>query len=106
MKHIVSIAVFLFFSLAVMASGPVGRISEENIQKMNRTEHAERVKVLENRVLEIKNIPLSDLSSTEKKDLKSEVNYINKEMKMHRQSYGIYISGSALLIIILLIILL
>ena len=106
MKRLLFVPIMLLVGLTAMANGPVEKINREKVRQMTKSEHLQRVQILEKRVAEIKDIPNSSLSAKGKKDLKSELNYIKKEMKMHQQAAGIYISGSALLIIILLIILL
>ncbi|HYW94119.1 MAG TPA: hypothetical protein VE870_00875 [Bacteroidales bacterium] len=106
MKRLLLLPVLLMFGLAVMASGPVEKINKKEISQMTKTEHQQRVKILEKRVKEIKEMPQTTMSPLDKKDLSSELKYIKKEMKWHQEAAGIYISGSALLIIILLIILL
>ena len=61
--------------------------------------------ILESRLIEINAMDKSNLTRSEKKELKKEVNAIQKEMKT--LGNGIYISaGAAIIIIILLIILL
>ncbi len=106
MKRLVFLSALFLFGLTAMANGPVNKLSKDQVKEMTKSEHLQRMKVLENRVTEIRDIPLSTLSNSDKKDLKSELNYIRKEMKMHENAYGLYISGGALLVIILLILLL
>jgi uncharacterized membrane protein affecting hemolysin expression len=66
---------------------------------------AAQQEILESRLIEINAMDKSNLTRSEKKELKKEVNAINKEMKT--LGNGIYISaGAAIIIIILLIILL
>jgi len=56
------------------------------------------------RLDEIKNSDKSELKATEKKELRSEVRAINSELKSIGN--GVYISGAAVLIIIILLIVL
>lgn len=56
------------------------------------------------RLQEIKELDISTLNKTEKRELKSEVREINKELK--RAGGGIYLSVGALLVVIILLILL
>lgn len=66
---------------------------------------AAQQEILESRLIEINAMDKSNLTRSEKKELKKEVNAIQKEMKT--LGNGIYISaGAAIIIIILLIILL
>jgi hypothetical protein len=106
MKKLSLFVLLILFGASVRAGGPVEHLDKKNISQMTVQEHNQRVQVLENRVKEINEIPLTSVSKSQKKDLKSELRYINKELKMHQEAYGIYISGSALLLIIILIILL
>ncbi len=106
MKHLLMIIVLVFSGFTVMANGPVKEITRKDVHQMTQAEHQQRVQLLEERVAEISDLPESTLTAKEKKDLKSELNYIKKEMKLHQQAMGIYISGGALLLIIILLILL
>ena len=60
--------------------------------------------VLLNRLDEIKALDKSELTSTEKKELRKEVKSIKKELKTMNQ--GVYLSVGAIIIIVLLLILL
>jgi hypothetical protein len=62
------------------------------------------VKVMLNRLDEIKAMDKSELSSVEKKELRMEVRTIKKELKS--SGNGVYLSVGAIIIIILLLILL
>ncbi|PTB97522.1 hypothetical protein C9994_02665 [Marivirga lumbricoides] len=62
------------------------------------------VKLLLTRLDEIRNMDKSDMSSSEKKELRKEVRSIKRELKA--TGGGIYLSAGALIIIILLLILL
>ncbi len=98
-------------------------------EKTNETETTEataemalEVKTLFNRLGEIKAMEFSELSASEKKELRKEVRSIHKELKAYSKSdsearsnaeataqgsqTGIYISGSAIIIILLLLLLL
>lgn len=59
-------------------------------------------KQIETRLVEIKNMDKTNLTSAEKKDLKKEVKDLRKQAKQN----GIYLSVGAIIIIILLLILL
>jgi hypothetical protein len=58
-------------------------------------------KQIETRLLEIKNMDKTNLTSAEKKDLKKEV----KDLRKQARQNGIYLSVGAIIIIILLLIL-
>ncbi len=64
-----------------------------------------RINELTNRLDELKAIDKSELERSEKKELRKEVVEIKKELKEQRGA-GIYISGGALLVIIILLIIL
>jgi hypothetical protein len=70
---------------------------------MDESQMQARYEILEARVLEIQALNLKTLERTERKAVKSELRYINKEMKALGNG-GIYISTTALVIIILLLI--
>jgi len=59
-------------------------------------------KQIETRLIEIRNMDKSNLSSTEKKELRNEV----KDLKKQARNGGIYLSIGAIIIIVLLLILL
>ena len=70
----------------------------------NPKEVPAEVKTMLNRLNEIKEMDKSDLSSSEKKELRTEVKTIKKNLKA--SGHGIYLSVGAIIIIILLLILL
>jgi hypothetical protein len=59
-------------------------------------------KQIENRLVEIRNMDKTNLTSVEKKELRKEV----KDLKKQAKSNGIYLSVGAIIIIVLLLILL
>jgi hypothetical protein len=65
---------------------------------------AAQIKVLELRLNEIKELDKSELSRSEKKELKTEVKEIKTKMKA--LSGGVYISAGALIVILILLIIL
>jgi hypothetical protein len=106
-KTVISILVMLFGIVAITnANIPIEPLEEKQIQEMTDQEKQLRVEVLEERVAEIEAMEMGDLKWKEKRALKKELRQIEKEINMHINDTGIYISGGALLIIILLIILL
>ena len=62
------------------------------------------VKIMQNRLEEIKNMDKSALKSSEKKELRKEVRTIKKSLKA--SGNGVYLSVGAIIIIVLLLILL
>lgn len=61
-----------------------------------------RARQIENRLIEIRNLTKTNLSATEKRELRKEV----KSMKREQRRAGVYLSVGAIIIIILLLILL
>ncbi len=57
---------------------------------------------LTSRLIEIKNMDKSDLTSRERKDLRKEV----KKIRQERKSNGVYLSVGAIIIIVLLLVIL
>ena len=70
----------------------------------NTKEMPAEVKVLFNRLEEIKEMDKSSLSYSEKKELRKEVRTIKKELK--KENYGVYFSIGAIIVVILALILL
>ena len=106
MKKILVILIVACFTLVVFPTETrskevVTTKTEENI----KPEQSAEVKALLLRLDEIKLLDKSDLTRTEKKELRTEVKTIKSELR--EMGGGIYISvGAAIIIILLLIILL
>lgn len=98
-KKILQAAAFLLF-LAV--SLPVSASETEPVSSPAKTE-SPRAQQLLQRLEDIKGMDKSELTRTEKKDLRKEVKGIKKEMKAMKG--GVYLSIGAIIIIILLLIL-
>lgn len=97
----IGIIMFLLYSVALHAENePKSLLATNTIENV---ESAETDNLVE-RIEYINEMDKSDLSSAEKRELRKEVRSIQKEL-VQRGTY-IYISGSALIIILLLIILL
>lgn len=105
MKRILLIASFTIFSFAAMANSPFEPLDKKVIENMTEEQRIKRVELLEKRVAEIKEMPLKDLERSERKALRKEVRAINKETKA-LQGAGIYISGGALLVALILLLIL
>jgi len=106
-KSVISILVMMLGIVALTkANTPIEPLEKEKIQQMTEQQHQQRIVVLEDRVLEIEAMEMGDLKWKEKRALKKELRQIEREINMHINNTGIYISGGALLIIVLLIILL
>jgi hypothetical protein len=85
------------------SSSPVERLDKQTIKAMDESQMQARYEILEARVIEIQALNLKTLERAERKAVKNELRYINKEMKALGNG-GIYISTTALVIIILLLI--
>ncbi|MCL6259808.1 hypothetical protein M3O96_11960 [Aquiflexum sp. TKW24L] len=92
-----AMAFTLFSSVSVFAGG---KDKEEARPKMPEAE----MKLLVERLEEIKTMDKSMMDRDEKKELKSEVREINEEIK--RNGGGVYLSVFALLLVIVLLVLL
>lgn len=100
MKKAIFISLFLFLSFSV--SNPV--IAAKKERTPVPTEIPAEVRVMLDRLEEIKAMDKSDLKRAEKKALRKEVRAIKTQLRT--TGNGIYISAGALIIILLLIILL
>jgi hypothetical protein len=106
MKKVIGVLLAVFFVSSAFAVGPIERIDKKAIEKMTVEQREVRINILQERITEIRDVPMKDLNMEARKDLRGELNYLKEEMKMHQNVTGIYISGAALIIIILLILLL
>jgi hypothetical protein len=89
---------FTFLSFPLVFAG--GKDKIESKPKMPEAE----MKILVDRLEEIKMMDRSMMDRTEKKELRSEVREINEEIK--RNGGGVYLSIGALLLVIVLLVLL
>lgn len=101
-KTLTALSFFLAFAVAI----PLHTMAEDPKNKTERTSPNEEARAAElvQRLEEIKSMDRSELTRTEKKELRKEVKEIKKEMKAMKG--GVYLSVSAIIIIILLLILL
>ena len=105
MKKTALALLFAISSTLLFAGGEeIDRLDKKTVLEMPESDRNERVTELENRLLEIKEIDFKELERPERKELRSELRYIKKEMRAHA-NHGVYISGAGLVIIILLAIL-
>jgi hypothetical protein len=104
MKKVTFYLMMLVLSISVMPTQMLA--AEKNPTAISNTpkEVPAEVKILLNRLDEIKAMDKSELSSTEKKELRKEVRAIKAELKS--SGNGLYLSVGAIIIIILLLILL
>jgi len=102
------IALSLILSSTAMASGDtdnIDRLTKKEVKAMSADEMADRATVLEARILEINTIDTEALDRSERKALKKETRYIERELGALGKG-GIYISTGTLLVIIILILIL
>ncbi|MGM8363433.1 hypothetical protein ACSV4D_16080 [Flavobacterium sp. ARAG 55.4] len=101
MKKLSFYLMVMILSLVVL---PTGTYAAEKNPTETPKEIPAEVQTMLNRLEEIKEMDKSDLSSSEKKELRTEVKTIKKNLKA--TGHGIYLSVGAIIIIILLLILL
>lgn len=101
MKKLSFYLIALMLSLSVL---PANTYAIENHPAKTPKEIPAEVQTMLNRLNEIKEIDKSKLSSSEKKELRTEVKTIKKNLKKSGQ--GIYLSVGTIIIILLLLILL
>jgi len=94
----------IVLSLAIMPTEIYAADKNPTLKNDTPKEVPAEVKVMLNRLDEIKAMDKSELSSVEKKELRMEVRTIKKELKS--SGNGVYLSVGAIIIIILLLILL
>lgn len=104
MKKTSFYVMIIVLSLTIMPSALFASEKKLTLPSSNSaTELPAEVKVMINRLDEIKAMDMSKLSSVEKKELRKEVRTIKKELKSIGK--GVYLSIGAIIIIILLLIL-
>jgi hypothetical protein len=99
-KATLSILIFVV-SLCIF---PTTASAAEPIANLNKTEVPAEVKVMYERLEEIKNMDKSEMTRAEKKELRKEVRSIKSELRS--SGNGVYLSVGAIIIIVLLLILL
>ncbi|HTG65885.1 MAG TPA: hypothetical protein VL859_05880 [Flavobacterium sp.] len=101
MKKLNFYLMVMILSICVL---PTSTYAAEKNTAENPKEIPAEVKTMLNRLNEIKAMDKSNLSSAEKKELRTEVKTIKKNLKS--SGHGVYLSVGAIIIIILLLILL
>jgi hypothetical protein len=98
--------VYVMIAFLAFSTMPTPVQARSNAASTNSTSPAEnpQAQALVSRLEEIKAMDKTDLTSSEKKDLRNEVKSIKKELKTIND--GVYLSVGAIIIIILLLILL
>ena len=104
MKKITFYLMMMVLSLSVVPTQMLAAEKNPTSVSNNPKEVPAEVKVLLNRLDEIKAMDKSSLNSSEKKELRKEVRAIKAELKS--TGNGIYLSVGAIIIVILLLILL
>jgi len=98
------VILILFTLLSVFSNRVIASEKEPAVTKVNSTEIPADVKILLDRIAEIKAMDKSALNSVERKELRSELREIKSTLRSNGN--GIYISTGAIIIILLLIIIL
>jgi hypothetical protein len=102
MRNISLAILFFFSSIALYAGGEeIDRLEKDAVRDMTEDMRKDRVLELENRLIQLQDIDFKEMERAERKEMKSELRYIKKELKAH-ENHGIYISTAGLVIIILL----
>ncbi|MDI5888348.1 MULTISPECIES: hypothetical protein [Flavobacterium] len=104
MKKITFYLMMMVLSLSVVPTQMLAAEKNPTSVSNNPKEVPAEVKVLLNRLDEIKAMDKSSLNSSEKKELRKEVRAIKAELKS--TGNGVYLSVGAIIIVILLLILL
>lgn len=95
----------LLMAMSITLVVPAFAANENPLPVTEKTSDEAHAQQLMNRLIEIRDMDKSNLTSSERKALRKEVKEMKKEMKANRKS-GIYLSVGAIIIIILLLILL
>ncbi|RTY88654.1 hypothetical protein [Flavobacterium sp. RSP15] len=104
MKKVTFYLMIMVLSISVLPTQMLAAEKNPNVILNTPKEVPAEVKVLLNRLDEIKAMDRSSLTSVEKKELRKEVRTIKAELKS--TGNGVYLSVGAIIIIILLLILL
>lgn len=100
MKNLIVVILFFVMIGSTTAYASASNINPSAVTVVNGKAEADRIV---SRVNEIQKMDKKKLSSAERKALKAEL--ISMKHKMSEPGFGIYISGTALLLIIILLIL-
>lgn len=104
MKKTIFIALLTIFSLSASNVFAAAETSTSTATATENKLSAEEISNYRNRVEEIRDMDKSELTSTEKKELKNELKDI--KTSMHRDGTYIIIGGSTLVIILILLLIL
>ncbi len=100
-KKIITVFLFTLFSTSVIPAFAGEPIRGEKTENANMDVHAQQVV---NRLIEIRDMDKSNLTSTEKRELRKEVKLLKKEAPKRRS--GLYISIGTIIIVGVLLLLL
>lgn len=103
-KKLTPIVLVAFLAIATPLQSMASLIKTEIVNSADKEAVAARSTILINRMNEIKAMDKSNLNSSEKKELRTELKTMKREMKV--MSGGVYLSVGAIIIVILLLILL
>ena len=104
-KKIITAFIIALLAIATPNNSLAAKVENTEIPTSNSNDAENtRSTVILNRLKEIKAMDKSDLSSSEKKELRTELKSLKKEMR--KSANGVYLSVGAIIIIILLLILL
>jgi hypothetical protein len=103
MKKII-VYLFFIFSFAGLTAAPSFGGTAEFTSANERAERS--VDQMVNRLHEIKEMDKKSLTKEEKKELRTEVKEIKKDLKEKRIAPGVYVSGAALILAIVLLLIL
>ena len=104
-KSLIALIAFSLCGTLMASTGELERLDKRTVKNMTATEMEQRSADLNDRLTVIQSMDFESLERTERKTLKKELRYINREMSALANG-GIYLSTGALLIIILLILIL
>lgn len=104
MKKVTFYLMMMVLSLSILPTQMIAAEKNPTAITNDSKEVPAEVKVLLNRLEEIKKMDKSELKSSEKKALRKEVRAINAELRS--TGNGVYLSVGAIIIVILLLILL
>lgn len=103
MKKITLMSMIALIYLSTLSNNVLANSTKPNVATNNTTEAPAEVKVMLNRLNQIKEMDKNSLNSTQKKALRAEVKEIKNTLKS--TGNGVYLSVGAIIIILLILIL-
>lgn len=95
----------LLMAMCISLVTPAFATNETPFPATEKTTEDALARQLMNRLIEIRDMDKSNLTSSERKTLRKEVKEMKKEIRAEKRKSGIYISLAAIVIIVLLLIL-